>query len=229
MKDYIKKRLGEQKLFLLYKKIPIQIIQPLPSHINIQEVIDIVENKIPSIFFTHTNIESIYVGKFKHLINRKLQASYEGGTIYLSNHDDNPNIDALQIAKDITHEVAHAVHEVVGLGIFGDRLLESEFIGKRRALGNLLQMEGYDIQHYDFYNVEYDERFDEFLFKAVGYKELSTLTIGLFDSPYSATSIHEYFANGFEDFFFGDIAYMKNISEELYNKVESSSTYLKEL
>lgn len=229
MEDFIKQRLSEQKTFLLFKKIPIHLLQPLPSHINVQEVIDIVENKLPSIFFTHTNIESIYIGNFDHLSDRSIQASYEGGTIYLSNHENNPKVDALQLAKDITHEVAHAVHEVAGLGIFGDGSLESEFIGKRRALGNLLSMEDYEIEHYDFYNVEYDERFDEFLFKEVGYDQLSMLTVGLFDSPYSATSIFEYFANGFEDYFFGDIAYMKNISEDLFTKVESCETYLKEL
>lgn len=228
MINYIKETLSKQKMYLLHKRIPIQIIHSLPKHIDIKEVIKIIEDKISHTFFIKTQIESILIGQFKHLIDRNIQASYEGGTIYLSNHENNLNITEIQLAKDITHELAHAVHDFASLSIFGDGALESEFLSKRRALGNLLELEGYDIQHYDFHNVEYDERFDEFLFREVGYDELSTLTIGLFDSPYSATSIYEYYSNGFEDYFFGDIAYMKNISKELYNRVRLSLSYLKE-
>ena len=52
---------------------------------------------------------------------------------------------------------------------------------------------------YDF--TEYNKKFDNFFANEVGYPTLLSLTMGLFVSPYGATSIQEYFANGFEKYF----------------------------
>ena len=54
----------------------------------------------------------------------------------------------------------------------------------------------------------------------VGYPTLLSLTMGLFCSPYGATSIQEYFANGFEKYFTESPEYVKNISPILYKKIE---------
>ena len=51
-------------------------------------------------------------------------------------------------------------------------------------------------------NPNYVLEFDEFLYKTVGYDLLRDLTVELFVSPYAATSLREYFANGFEHYFF---------------------------
>ena len=40
------------------------------------------------------------------------------------------------------------------------------------------------------------KEFDNFLYKKIGYDKLSLLTSGLFLSPYSITTIREYFASG---------------------------------
>ena len=70
-------------------------------------------------------------------------------------------------------------------------------------------------------DVEYRDAFDHFLYKEVGYPLLSSLTAGLFMSPYAATSLREYFANGFEWFFLKDQqTYLKQISPVLYNKLD---------
>jgi hypothetical protein len=75
-------------------------------------------------------------------------------------------------------------------------------LGKRRKLYHLLQGEGYDEMPLVRYEMmEYNKIFDSFLADVVGYPTLLTLTMGLFCSPYGATSIQEYFANGFEKFF----------------------------
>ena len=45
--------------------------------------------------------------------------------------------------------------------------------------------------------------------------------MGLFNSPYGATSLKEYFANGFEAYYIGDRIYLSKISPYLYNKIEN--------
>ena len=52
------------------------------------------------------------------------------------------------------------------------------------------------------------------------YPILGMYTSNLFYSPYAATSLREYFANGFEAFFMGeDIQRLKKVSPILYNKI----------
>ena len=53
----------------------------------------------------------------------------------------------------------------------------------------------------------------------------SPVVNGLFVSAYASTSLSEYFARGFEEFFMGDVRYLKKPSPVLYSILES----LKEL
>ena len=69
-------------------------------------------------------------------------------------------------------------------------------------------------------NTEYNETFDNFLYKEVGYSKLGSAVMGLFVSPYAATSLEEYWAVGFEDYFVGDREYLKKISPQLFNKIK---------
>ena len=66
----------------------------------------------------------------------------------------------------------------------------------------------------------YNKKFDNFLANVVGYPTLLTLTMGLFASPYGATSIQEYFANGFEKYFLDNPRRVRDISPVLYRKIE---------
>ena len=71
-----------------------------------------------------------------------------------------------------------------------------------------------------FQNVEFDREFDEFLHQKVGYDILRTAIQGLFISPYAATSLREYFATGFTDFYMdSDHKYLKTVSPVLYEKI----------
>ena len=63
---------------------------------------------------------------------------------------------------------------------------------------------------------QYNKKFDMYLYEEVGYPILNTLTVGLYCSPYGATSIREYFANGFEFFFLKDRELVKQVSPQLY-------------
>ncbi len=60
---------------------------------------------------------------------------------------------------------------------------------------------------------------DYYLDNIVGYPTLQTLAMVLFYSPYAITSINEYFANGFENYFVRDRLYLKDISPTLYKKI----------
>jgi Mlc titration factor MtfA (ptsG expression regulator) len=44
--------------------------------------------------------------------------------------------------------------------------------------------------------------------------------MGLFVSPYGATSLQEYFANGFEKYFLENPRAVRDISPVLYRKIE---------
>jgi len=63
-----------------------------------------------------------------------------------------------------------------------------------------------------------------FLLKQLGYDKLSLMTAGLFLSPYSVTSIREYFANGFEEFVRGEADYLKEINPILFDKIKELFT-----
>ena len=58
-------------------------------------------------------------------------------------------------------------------------------------------------------------------FYTIGYEKLDNLVNGLFISAYASTSLSEYFARGFEEFYMGDIAYFKKVSPVLYSILES--------
>ena len=84
-----------------------------------------------------------------------------------------------------------------------------------------MKAEGYGISE-DFFNeLDYNKKFDEFLYKDVGYDKLIYMTMGLFASPYGATSLREYFANGFQFYLLKDPGYLSKISPKLYEKIEN--------
>ena len=75
-----------------------------------------------------------------------------------------------------------------------------------------------------FRNLDYDIEFDNFLLNKVGYDKLALLVQGIFISPYAATSLREYFATGFTDFFmYNSRNDLKGMSPDLYSKLQSLS------
>ena len=68
-------------------------------------------------------------------------------------------------------------------------------------------------------NPEYSWKFDEFLLKDIGYEKISMNIQDLFLSPYAVTSLREYYAIGFEEYFLGDKGYLKKISPILFLKI----------
>ena len=75
-----------------------------------------------------------------------------------------------------------------------------------------------------FIDLDYNTEFDDFLLNQVGYDKLALLMQGVFISPYAATSLREYFATGFTDFFMNKSRDdLKSVSPVLYNKLRSLS------
>ena len=72
-----------------------------------------------------------------------------------------------------------------------------------------------------FNNLEYDEEFDNFLLNDVGYDKLNVICNGLFINAYAPTSLREYFATAFTDFYMmpDDHNTLKKVSPAVYKKI----------
>ena len=195
--------------------IHVYIKDPLTNGLDMEEIVSVVENRIPKKFLAE--VEMMIVGDLEEFEDRKINAMYKDGCLYITNVQD----DADDLIDDIIHEIAHSLEEPFGLEIYGDKKLSSEFLNKRGQLRSILWQHDLKTQLNFFMNTEYDIEFDDFLLNKVGYDKLSILMQGLFISPYAATSLREYFATGFTDFFMEpDHRLLKSISPILYKKIE---------
>jgi hypothetical protein len=189
-----------------------------PDSVEIDKALEQLERQIPPWCFT--NIDIIYIGMFDVFFERDVQAVYEDGAIYVLSEQ----FETEDFVESIGHEIAHAAEEIATEEVYGDSLLEKEFLGKRNRLRDILIAHGYQYTDGSFADVEYRDAFDHFLYKEVGYPIMTSLSSGLFMSPYAATSLREYFANGFEWFFLkNEYSTLKQISPILYNKLDKLS------
>ena len=183
--------------------------------IDIERVINKIEENIP--LHLLSEVEMVIVGWFDEFEERKLNAFYKDGAIHVSNIQD----DEEDIIDDIVHEIAHSLEEPYGYEIYGDKRLEKEFLSKRMYLKDILWTHDFKAPTEFYMNSEYDQEFDQFLLNKVGYDKLSQLMQGLFVSPYAATSLREYFAVGFTEFYLHPDThnFLKKISPALYQKL----------
>lgn len=220
--DYIKKShavsLKENREKYIHEKI-VYIKDKIPEEIDLDYVLEYIEKRLPA-HLMHL-IDAIYVGSFSFLEEKDVNAMYMDSAIYITNNQSSEE----DMIDDIIHEIAHSVEELTGEILYFDGEIEREFLGKRKYLCSLLNSEGFKIPFESCLELEYDEHFDKFLYQNVGYEVLTSLTMGLFYSPYGATSLREYFANGFEHYFLGDKEYLKNISPVLYSKIINIANY----
>jgi len=214
--SYIKETSSKRsEYYFSDSNITVFLKENLPDHINIEKVFKKIQSVIPN--FLLSNIDIVYIGQFDILTDRGVNALYSDGAIYMTNDQD----DQSDIIDDIIHELAHSLEENYSMEIYADQELETEFLGKRKRLANIIKNNDFDLSGYNFLQSEYSPELDSFFYKEVGYPLLSTLSRGLFYSPYAATSLREYFANGFENFYLGDRNYLKQLSPKLYNKIYS--------
>tara|TARA_R100000234_G_C5003749_1_gene181568 strand:+ start:2950 stop:3654 length:705 start_codon:yes stop_codon:yes gene_type:complete len=222
MKNYIvenqKKLNSEQKEFYSINNTHVyiknKIVSPNGTKINIKNVVAKIEEIIPAHLLMY--VEFILVGWFEEFEKRDINSFYQDGTLYISNFQDNED----DMIDDIVHEIAHSLETPLGREIYGDGKIEQEFIGKRTTLYRIIEEEGYDVNIVDFLNTEYNEELDNFLHKTVGYERLSNYIAGLMISPYSATSIREYFAEVFQEFYLRpELDFTQRISPAAHEKI----------
>jgi hypothetical protein len=216
---YIKKSSSKFKKTFKEKSLGnIQVIikDELPANFDLDMVLKNISKSVPEKFFD--NIDYIFVGDFDVFKERGTNAMYAEGAIYVTNKQDGVG----DMVDDIVHEIAHSVEEEQFLSIYSDGSLETEFLGKRERLFHLLDTEGFDyINYQDFKNPEYSNNFDNILYFDIGYSTLSSVAMNLFYSPYAITCLREYFANGFEAFYYHkDFDKLNRISPVLYNKLQ---------
>ena len=192
---------------------------PLPDHVELPAVLKQIEQIIPQ-HLCH-EIDMIYVGSFDMLRQREVDAVWADGAIYITNTQMNND----DILNDLVHEIANSCEGALSDEIYADGRIEREFLGKRKKLFDILRGNGYDIGIGSFLNPEFTQKLDSFFHRHVGYPAMHTFTMGLFASPYGATSIREYFANGFEHYFLGDQQHLKDTCPRLYEKIVKIANY----
>ncbi len=215
---YIQKSATGQKedQRVMYNKLPFMVKDPLPENISLANIIKTIESYVPEKFTV--GIDMVFVGQFEDVVERDATSLWADGAIFVDNEQDNDD----DIIEDIIHEIAHAVEDSYMLEVYGDDSIENEFLLKRRHLYDILESQGLADNIQPFLSLQYDLEFDKYLYKTIGYERLTWLTMGLFVSPYGATSLKEYFANGFEEYFTptGDRGNLKAISPALYQKIQ---------
>jgi len=191
--------------------IPFFVMNEVSEGVSIPELCADLEEFLPRALLR--NVDVFYIGDFKELKDRN--AAYTDGAIYISSKE----LTNEDIVENIIHEIAHSLEDTFSQHIY-DSALISEFHSKRMTLKNILAARGYKINPEYYEYLEYSPKFDNFLSSVVGYPELLSLTMGLFASPYGATSIQEYFANGFEKYFLDSPEMVRKVSPALHQKIE---------
>jgi len=209
--EYIKQ--APKIYHMVYGRIPIYFKNNLTRQINIDSVVKRIENILSSTMFR--NISAIAIGDYSSLNDRDVDSVYNKKVIYLTNVQDNEE----DIIENVVHEVAHSLEEIYGENIYGDALLKKEFLKKRRQLYSELAKK-YVLDEKYFRKIIYTKYLDNILYKKIGYDVLSHFTDPIMISPYSATSLREYFSEGFEKYYMGEQQRVQELSPELYTKIK---------
>jgi hypothetical protein len=208
-----KKAHNNRKEFFI-NDVLVFVNEPLPESVSVFSVKKRLESLVPKSLFR--NIDYIYIGDFPELKLRDVQSVYLRGAIYITNEQQTED----SLYEAIIHELAHSIETTFRNKIYSDDTVAVEFISKRKKLRSILKAQGYELKDPSiFIRQEYNPEFDKFLYQEVGYDLLNQLCVGLFISPYGATSLREYFANGFEHYYLGDADYLKKVSPKLFNKI----------
>ena len=184
------------------------------DEIDIEQIIAKVEGALPEHLLSE--LEMVVIGWFDEFEERQLSAFYKDGILHISNQRN----EEAGMYKDIVHEISHSVEEAYGYQIYGDQNIKEEFLRKRKILHDKLWALGYKAPLKWFMKTEYDKEFDQFLLEKVGPEKMRMICMGLFINAYAPTSLREYFATGFADFYLhSNHNYLKKLSPALYEKL----------
>jgi ribosome-binding ATPase YchF (GTP1/OBG family) len=196
-----------------FGSIHVLVKDPITNNIDLASVFKKINYLIPQRFLDLLDI--VYVGQFDIFKEKSANAMYTDGALYITNEQD----DDEDLIDDVVHEIGHAVEKEYNEFVYGDGKIEDEFILKRAKIKRILQNQGYDVESYNFLNTEYDEDLDFFLLDDVGYDALSMFGVDLFLNPYSITSLQEYFATGFEEFYLENSISLQQLCPYIYRKL----------
>jgi len=214
LQEMQKKRLQKNSDFYTAGGLHVYFKDEIANDVDFELVVSKVESKLP--LHLLSEVEMIIVGSFDEFVERSVNAFYDSGTIYMTNLQD----DIEDAFDDIVHEISHSLEEAHGYFIYADGKIKKEFLEKRQFLHDLLWKLGFKAPESFFNDVEFNTEFDDFLYKKVGYSKLSPIVQGLFISAYAATSLREYFATMFTEYYLdSNHSYLKKISPELYKKI----------
>ena len=194
-------------------EIDIFIKDALPDDIDPNIIFSYISRQIPSHFFR--NIDIIYIGHFDIFKEKQINAIFQDGAIYVTNKQDGHQ----DLIDDIVHEIAHAAEETYRDLIYKDQMLKNEFLGKRKRLYWILQSNDYKPYSKIMNTYHYDEQIDLYFFNDVGYEAMWNIVPGLFPTPYSTTSLREYFAIGLEEYYMGDKKALQRDCPVLFSKL----------
>ena len=218
LKDYIfqkqQKLMEQQTDFYTSTGLHVFFKDPV-ENVDVEKVVSKVESALPDHLLSE--VEMIIIGWFDEFEERSLNAFYDSGTLYVSNIQD----DFMDMFDDMIHEISHSLEEPHGYFLYGDKKIENEFLRKRKYLHDIVWKMGFKAPLAVFMDSEYNEEFDMFLYEKIGYDKLSTAVAGVFVSPYAATSLREYFATGFTEFYLhpDEHGFLQKVSPELYKKL----------
>ena len=207
------KRSKKLKDHYMLGDVNIYIKDRLPEHVDVDFVIRYVAKHLPN--HVLSNIDIIYIGHFQDLIDRDINALWQNGAIYITNDQDSE----MDMIDDLIHEIAHSNEKQFEQIIYEDGKLEREFLVRRKKLAFILKDNGFNVPTGFIYNVDYDKSIDDYLYKKVTYDVLWQLVVGIFPSPYAVTSLREYWAKGFEQFYMGKRKDLKETSPVLFSKL----------
>ena len=193
--------------------VQVVVKDPIVNDVDLASVFAKINYLLPDEFIRL--IDVVYIGEFDLFAEKKVNAYFLDDALYISNNQD----DEEDLIDDIIHEIGHAVEKRYDDFVYGDGKIEDEFILKRSRLKRVLEDQGYNLEKYNFLDVEYSEDLDFFLLDEIGYDSLSMLSVDLFLNPYSVTSLNEYFSDGFLDFYLEGGVSLKQMCPYVYKKL----------
>lgn len=212
--DYVK-RTSSLKPILDVHGVRFFIKTELPDHISSDDLRKKIFKTLPPILFS--GVKSVFVGDFEYLKARGATAiSYED-SIFLTNAQD--NID--DMIDDIAHELGHHVEKKFFHNIHKNPLLKQEFLSKKKIALGMLDRMGHDVSKSTLAGTNHDKTIDQILTSDIGLHNIEKTFANLVVTPYSLTSLSEYFCEGLEFFLLNDAFYLQSVCPILYNVIET--------
>lgn len=219
MRDYILEKVKDTPRYFKFGPVPVEIVDPLPDHINLNAIFKALETNLPAHYFSGLN--GVKIQHLDEFDEREVNAVYRDKTFFITNQQENTN----DIIDDLVHEFAHHMETIFPEEIYSDEAIINEFLKKRHELEFELRSEGYWTSDYNFEDLKFNPSFDKFLYKRVGRNMLRLITAGMFIRPYASVSLREYFATGFEAYYLGKRDSLEKISPILYDKINALHNY----